>query len=408
MPKLFVYLTFLFFIITAFTGIIMRGMPFEHHLASIPYENILHGHSQIALLGWCFLGVFLVFVAVFWTSFPNKKEIYFIIFTLFVVTIIMFIAFLINGYGLPSIILSTVHIFLEYWVIWFIYKHLKRNLHISKVSSLFIKGSLIALFISTLAPFSLGAIAASGLRDSHLFDMVIYFYLHFQYNGWLFFFLIGMFLIILEKKNIPIQTKLISIGFWIYAIALIPGYLLSVLWADLGFDVSFIAMLGGVGQWVGILYLLIALWNVWKHVVDAFSNFIVFWLNVTLILLLVKSTMELGLIFPAISNSVYDTRSIIVGYLHLTLLGFVSIFTMAQYQMLDILDTKQKWMRIGFIIFFIGFCINEMFLFAMGLATWMNIYLIPMYLEGLLVASILLFIGITILTISIYKRKSIS
>lgn len=405
MPKYFVHLTFLLFIITAITGFIMRAMPFQNTFANIPFENILHAHSHLALLGWCFLGAFLIFVALFWENFKNSKEVSAIIITTFIVTIIMFIAFLAQGYALYSIILSTVHIFIEYWVISFIWRQLKDLKKLSKTGTLFMKGALITLFVSTLAPFTLGGIAAAGLKDSQFFDMAVYFYLHFQYNGWLFFYLIGMLLFILAKRNIILDQRTLTTGFFIYFIALLPNYLLSILCGDLGIDLTGLAMLGGIGQWIGVLTIIIAFWNVWKKIVDYFSNFIGFWLYVIFILLLMKSTMELGLISPTIANSVYDTRNIIIGYLHLTLLGFVSIFILTQYQMLNIFKVNERKFKIAMIIFFIGFCLNEICLFTVGLFTWMNIYIISYYLEGLLFASIVLLIGITMIALSVYGKQ---
>src|SRR5690625_5868163 len=71
---------------------------------------------------------------------------------IFTVSILMFIAFLYEGYAMYSIIMSTIHIFVEYWAIVYIYRQLKKQDHLPHVGKLFIHGSLIALFISTLAP----------------------------------------------------------------------------------------------------------------------------------------------------------------------------------------------------------------------------------------------------------------
>src|SRR5699024_8881114 len=145
---------------------------------------------------------------------------------------------------------------------------------------------------------------------------------------------------------ITLDQRTLTTGFFIYFIALLPNYLLSILWGDLGIDLTILAMLGGIGQWIGVLTIIIAFWSVWKKIIDHFSNFIGFWLYVIFILLLVKSTMELGLISLTIANSVYDTRNIIIGYLHLTLLGFVSIFILTQYQMLNIFKVNERKFKI--------------------------------------------------------------
>src|SRR5699024_7695639 len=103
--------------------------------------------------------------------------------TILLVSLVMFAAFLYQGYGLYSIIISTIHIFIEYWAAIFIWQQLRKREEFATTGRLFIKGSLVALVISSLGPFSLGFIAANGLKDSFIVDMTIYFYLQFKYNG---------------------------------------------------------------------------------------------------------------------------------------------------------------------------------------------------------------------------------
>src|SRR5699024_10375260 len=198
-----------------------------------PYTNILHAHSHTAILGWAFLGVLSVMLSLFWTRIKRRKQAIALISSLFIVSLVMFFAFMSQGYDVFSIITSTLHIFLEYWGAIFIYRELNLP-YISRQGKLYVFGSLFALIVSSIGPFSLGFIAANGLRDSGLFDMAIYFYLHFQYNGWLFLMLIGLFIFILQRNHISHSPILLNIGFWIYMICLFPGYFLSVLWVDLG------------------------------------------------------------------------------------------------------------------------------------------------------------------------------
>src|SRR5699024_1553978 len=201
---------------------------------------------------------FIIFLSMQWYYSKRKKEAKAISVTFFITSLVMFIAFLYQGYGLVSIILSTLHIFVEYWTASFIFRHLKMGAFRSQISNLFIKGSLVALLLSSLGPFALGYISSTGMKESAFFDMAIYFYLHFQYNGWLYLFLIGLLITILHYKKITLSTSLLTASFWIYFIALFPGYLLSILWVDVGTSGSVLAIVGSIGQWVGVLCLLFA------------------------------------------------------------------------------------------------------------------------------------------------------
>ncbi|WP_102349064.1 hypothetical protein [Bacillus sp. Marseille-P3661] len=405
MPRVFIHFTFLFFAITALSGLWMRGSVF-FHTSILPYTNVLHGHSHLAILGWAFIGAFVVFLTIFWKTITQKKQAITITLALCVTSVFMFIAFLYQGYGVISIIMSTLHIFIEYWASAFIYRQLKIHSHIPKSAKAFMNGALLVLILSSIGPYALGFIAANGLKDTDFFDMAMYFYLHFQYNGWLTLFLIGLFISIVHLKKVIMNSFLLIIGFWLYFISLFPGYFLSVLWVDLGELPYILALIGGIGQWLGVLAILMAIKNSWNLLVLKFTALTISCLRITLILLLIKSTMELGLISPALANLIYDTRSIVIGYLHLTLLGFVSIFILTLYQLAGIIKNDAMALN-GFIVFFIGFLLNEIFLFIQGFTQWLNLFRIPFYTQALLLASCFLLIGVMIQWLAFARNKRI-
>src|SRR5690625_8009625 len=92
-------------------------------------------------LVWAFLGSLCILLAVLWPSIKNKLHSILLTITLSITSVLMFIAFLIQGYGLYSIILSTIHIFIEYWAIIFIYQQRKIQKRRSSIGTLFIKRS---------------------------------------------------------------------------------------------------------------------------------------------------------------------------------------------------------------------------------------------------------------------------
>lgn len=396
MPKRLLHFTFICFILTALTGIWMRLFAFTNKISIVDYSNIIHAHSHMAILGWTFLGVFIIFLALNWNEITNKKHASAIVTSVFVVSIGLFLAFFYQGYATYSIILSTLHIFVEYWVAIFMFSHMKRNNAIPKISKLFLRGSLLTLIISSIGPFGLGALAANSLRESPVFDMAIYFYLHFQYNGWLYLMLIGLFSYILIKKGISLNVTLLKISFWSYFVALFPGVFLSLLWFDFGLIGMPLAIIGAVGMLVGVFIFCYAVVEIRKELQINYTTFIHYSIWIAIGLLLMKSVMELGLLSPELGALVYDTRAVVIGYLHLTLLGFISLFILVQLQMIGLIDSTRK-IIIGISVFLIGFVLNEVVLFLSGMYTWFNFGNLPLAQHLLLVASILLFIGIAII-----------
>src|SRR5699024_3866505 len=83
-----------FLFITALTGIIMRYTLLSTNQSLIPYSFLLHGHSHIALLGWTFLGVFLIFLKLTWHELNAKNQAIWIVVSTLYITSLMFIAFL--------------------------------------------------------------------------------------------------------------------------------------------------------------------------------------------------------------------------------------------------------------------------------------------------------------------------
>jgi hypothetical protein len=400
--KKYVHVSFLFFILTALTGIWMRTYPFAPP-TWMEYDHILHAHSHLALLGWIFMGAFIIFLSNYWSSLTSQKHALAILLALSISSIAMFFAFLYEGYGIFSIALSTIHIFVEYWAAIFIVKQLKRQ-SIPKSGRLFIIGSIIALVISSLGPYALGAISATGNKESALFEMAIYFYLHFQYNGWLTLFLIGLFILLLAKRKIKFNESRMQLAFWVSFIALFPSYAISILWVELGTAVHLVAGIGSILQWVGIVLILVALKDAIKPLKRELEKLT--WLMVLLIfsLLFIKSTLELGMIHPELSALVNETRHVIIGYLHLVLLGFISIFILVQYQMQGIIKVN-RFATQSFTVFFIGFTLNELLLFLQTLGIWTDLYSIAYLGEGLLLAAILLGIGVVMMSLTVPSER---
>ncbi|HHY74769.1 MAG TPA: hypothetical protein GX497_16395 [Bacillus bacterium] len=96
MPRALIHFTFFFFTLIALSGLWMRLFSIQPN-STIPYTNVLHGHSHLAILGWAFLGAFIIFLAVFWQTMLEKKQAKALAYTLFITSSIMFIAFLYHG-----------------------------------------------------------------------------------------------------------------------------------------------------------------------------------------------------------------------------------------------------------------------------------------------------------------------
>src|SRR5690625_2031843 len=108
MPRQFTHLAFILFIITALSGIWLRTFPYV--TSFINYDHVLHGHSHIAILGWAFFGLYLIFLKILWPTLKQKKHAIILGYVIFFVSLIMFFAFLYEGYATYSIIMKVMRL----------------------------------------------------------------------------------------------------------------------------------------------------------------------------------------------------------------------------------------------------------------------------------------------------------
>lgn len=404
MPRYLIQLTFILLSVTALSGLWIRLNHLFPATSFTAQDFLLHAHSHLALLGWAFLGVFLLFIHLTWKELKEQKQAIFIFISAFAVTILMGVAFLQQGYATWSILFSVLHIGIEYWMVTFIFRHIRNMKQITLVESLFLKGALISLLISSIGPFSLGGMAMQGFKDTAFFEMAIYFFLHFQYNGWLYLILVSLFLIILRKKGIIASQRMLTFSFWITFITLFPSFLLSVLWYDIGIVGLASAAVGTLGQLIGLLTLLFAIWKKREIIRQTYSQHLVISILFTFAVLLVKNIMEISLLYPPLATIVFETREVIVGYLHLTLLGFVSIFILTQFQMTGMLDETKQRVLLGVGIFILGFTLNEAVLFLSGMLSWFQ-FQFPFDKAFLLIAACGLLLGALMLWSSLCRNK---
>ncbi len=390
-------MTLFYLVVTALSGVFMRstGISWDGlQLPAVPYANVLHAHSHLALLGWVYMALFLLLLTQFCQPEVLRSKQVRSMYGITQVTLIaMFAAFLAQGYAIGSIALSTLQILLSYWFAWWLWRQLSKQQRSVAAGSpvplsiRIAKGSLLCLTASSIGPWTLAVLSAKQLQESPLYDAAIYFYLHLQYNGWFTLALVAILVRMLEKRNVALPGKLVDGCYRLYAWSLLPAYLLSVLWAVPGSGgLLAVAAAAAVCQWGAALLLLLALHRVRTAIIRMFTDWSLLLLLLSLAIFLVKSTLELGPVIPSLSEWIYGSRSVVIGYLHLTLLGFVSLFCLALFLEQGWMNGKKIGTRIGLTAFLLGFAMNELALFLQGLYDLLGLGVVSR-LEGWLLAA---------------------
>ncbi|PTX12208.1 hypothetical protein C8N40_1146 [Pontibacter mucosus] len=383
-------------VVIALLGLLLRGM-LVAPVVGLNYKYLLHAHSHAALLGWLYPVLFIALLHAYLPPEVRNKQVYFRQFWLSQGAVLgMLLSFPVQGYAAVSITFSTAHILLSYWFIlrfWIDAKAQSINGGMHQLSFLFIKAALFFLALSSLGPWAMGPIMASGHSGTALYYNAIYFYLHFLYNGWFTFAVLGLLFWLLEKYNIGFSQKYGLLFFRLMFWACLPAYLLSVLWVKPGAVVYFVGGLAALVQLLALGVLLGLLWPLRARIYTLFSG----WGRALFILagtaFILKILMQLSTAFPYMADLAYNLRFFIIGYLHLVLIGFVSLFMIAWLAQQGWVSFSRSIGRWGMGLFILAFIGTEVLLFGQGLYLWLALGAIPKYNELLFGVSVLLPLG---------------
>lgn len=389
--------------IVAILGVLMRykiGFEFPY----LDQKHLQHSHSHFAFAGW--LGHTLMVLMVYFiqtkiTNFQGNTYKKIIIANL-ICSYGMLISFIIEGYGLVSIALSTASIFVSYIFAYRFIKDLKL-LDDDLLAKSWFKAALFFNVISSLGTFYLAYMMATKNVVQDWYLSSIYYYLHFQYNGWFFFACMGLafgFLNLRKSENSFYETS-----FKLFAIACFPAYFLSTLWLDLPLWIYIITVIAAVIQVFAWFKFIAVLLKTRKNILENYVPVLRYILLFVGFALSIKLLLQLGSTVPIISQLAFGFRPIVIAYLHLILLGIITLFLLF-YIYANHLILISKNIKYGVFLFTVGVLLNEIVLAVQGIAAF-SYTIIPYVNEILFGVAILLVVGIGITTrYSIKKVKN--
>lgn len=382
-------------LLLAFVGIILR-YKIAFSLPFIDQKHLLHGHSHFAFSGWITQAIMVLLVGWLKSLTDNLtiKRYQWILWANLITAYGMLISFPIEGYGKFSILFSILSIGVSY-VFAIMYCNDLNKLQTKEVSHAWFKVALLFNVISSIGVYALTAMMISRNIHQTWYLAAEYFYLHFQYNGWFFFACMGLF----TWKIKPVMSQPVSKKiFWIFTCAFIPAYFLSVLWFHFPLPIYVLIVIAAVAQVTGWVWILQVLKKNGPYFTQHFS-FTARWLMaLSAIALSIKFLLQLGSVIPALSDLSYGFRPIIIGYLHLVLLGVITLFILG-FMVTENYITISNTAKAGLIIFATGIIINEIFLMTQGVMA-MSYNTFPFINELLFFTALMMFSGLIFLNIS--------
>ncbi|TMI71801.1 MAG: hypothetical protein E6H09_12105 [Bacteroidetes bacterium] len=352
-------------LLVATLGLIMR-YKIAYSLPFVDQRNLLHAHSHFAFAGWITQAIMSLLV---YYLFEKGNKIAFakyrpLLYANLLTAYGMLFTFPFTGYALLSIIFSTLSIFVSYWFAIQYWRDLDKLKQKSTANRWF-KAAVLFNAISSLGAFSLAYMMATKNIQPNRYLASVYFFLHFQYNGWFFFSCMGLLSHQLNRFGIT-ETKQ-KIIYLLFVTACIPAYFLSALWLPVPRVIYLLVVIAVFIQLAGWILAVLLIRKALPLIKENFAPFSRSLLILSAAAFTIKLLLQAGSVIPSLSQLAFGFRPIIIGYLHLVLLGVITLFIIA-YAFARKFIVLNKTTRTGVTVFTAGIIFNEALLMIQGIA----------------------------------------
>ncbi len=390
------------FCIVAAAGLTMR-YKINFSLPAVDQRYLMHAHSNFAFVGWVAIALMTLMVRhlIRHNVETNYKKYNWILLADVFVSYGMFIAFTIQGYDFWANTFSILTIVISYFFIYIYWKDLNR-VKDKNYSTPWLKTALALWAISSLGAVWLAYLLANRIMIQDLYFEALYFFLHFQYNGWFLFVCFGIFFSYMQRQGFNIG-KLSKQLFWIMTILVGPSYFLSVFWLKLPAIFHWTAMASGVLEVFVLIYFIKVLVRVVREKTLRFHSSTKWLWSLVSIAFIIKIALQMLSIIPYLSHFAFGYRPVVVGYLHLSFIGVTSLFIFG-YINEFIHRFKGRVSGIGALLFVGGFILQELVLMFQGLEA-MNVEPVKSANIILFWCAVAMLAGLIWITYGIYKTK---
>ncbi len=394
--KLWVRIALINLCIVAGLGTLMRfkiGFEFPYFSQKFLQE----AHSHFAFTGWITHSLFFLIVG----ALRNNLEIineraYKSLLTINLITAYgMLVSFAMQGYGPVSIAFSSASIITGYVFAFFALRDLHR-LPKGHPGKKWVQAAIWLSILSTVGTMVLSQMMATKNYDQDTYLGSIFFYLHFQYNGWFLLACLGLFLDYIKRD--VIQLQLAEKAFWFMFLSCIPAYFLSTLWADIPTWLYILVVIAAIGQVAGWSYAVRFLRSNIMPIRSLFTRPVLLVFLVISMAVTLKFLLQLGSTIPFVSTLAFGFRPIVIAYLHLVLLIITTLFLIS-FMLGTGLIRQSKINTSALFVFAVAAIMTEFVLMIQGIAGFSYVVL-PMVKEMLLLLATFLFGSAVVLAFS--------
>lgn len=400
MRKLWILICFLNFFVASVMGLLLRWM-YVAPISGVNFQFLMHGHSHVAMLGWVYLMLYCLLIYFYISKEEQKKPVYNRLFWVTELAVVgMMLDFPAQGYAFVSIMFSTLHIFCSYYFCYLIYKNAQTNTFFEKKM---LATALFFMIFSTLGVWCLGPAVGMMGKTSAFYQIAIQFFLHFQFNGW---FLFGVLLLFFKQAKLVFDDKKFEKWHRLFVVATVLTFAFPVSWSISHPFFYWTNCLGVILQLVAIVTFINYIQPQLRSFLARLSTLEKAIYRFTLFSFILKTGIQLVVLFPELFVVSHEIRNFVIGYIHLTMLGVVTGFLFGFSVQNGYFSTPNLFQKWGVISFGFGFLTTEILLFLQGIWLYWYRESFSNYYPMLFVSSLFLSLGLGILTIGIFQLKS--
>jgi hypothetical protein len=192
----------------------------------------------------------------------------------------------------------------------------------------------------------------------------VYFYLHFQYNGWFAFALIGLLLWQLERAGIATNHGSVRWALRLKVVAIFPAYILSTLWLKPDTAWYWAGGIAALLQLIGAGIIILLLLRNKSVVLRQKSGIMRLFFFGMVLAIFLQHTLQFLSALPWLAELAF-ARNIVIAYLHLVLMGLVTLGLLFLIRANGFFRESAD-LSVAQSIFLAGFAATEFILLFMG------------------------------------------
>jgi hypothetical protein len=117
-----------------------------------------------------------------------------------------------------------------------------------------------------------------------------------------------------------------------------------------------------------------------------------------------KVLMQAAVAIPQVAVLAFTVRNYVIGFIHLNMLGAISLMLFAMALLQGWFDPSHRTARLGLSMFTAGVLLSESLLFGQGTMWWLGWGTMPGYYAWLAAISSLIPLGVAVLLIHAWKQ----